>query len=77
VDWDRGACLQDPDALIGALAAAFDARIDGEADPDEPVGLLTHHLVHGEAHWSFCAQLFERLRKHENLRYLPPRLLFR
>ena len=25
-----------------------------QADPDEPIGFLTHHLVHDEAIWAFC-----------------------
>jgi hypothetical protein len=35
-------------------------RRTGAADNGEPLGILTHHLVHDEAIWSFCAQLAER-----------------
>ncbi len=48
------ACLS---VLVGELAA----RRSGAQAPDEPIGLLTHHLVHDEAAWSFLERLCERL----------------
>ena len=45
--------------LIAAVAGAVERRVAGRADRDEPVGLLTHHLVHDEATWGFCEALLE------------------
>jgi len=52
-------------------------QLDGGADPDEPIGLLTHHLIHDESVWRFCEALLDRLRMHGNLIYPSPRALFR
>lgn len=61
VDWrgDRG--LADEAALIGLVAAHARALAAGIADPDEPFGLLTHHLVHDGWIWGFVEELFARL----------------
>ena len=50
---------------MARLAAAIAARLDGDADADEPIGLLTHHLIHDEAVWRFCEALLDRLRRHD------------
>jgi len=59
VDWrgSRSALL--PEALIAAAAGAVLRRLDGGADRDEPIGLLTHHLVHDDAVWRFCEALLD------------------
>ena len=76
IDWqgNRGflgeaACL---DLLIGHL----NARRLGEADPDEPTGLLTHHLVHDADTWRFLENLQDFLRirpgDHPAARFIEP-----
>ncbi len=57
VDWRGGRGLACPDALVARAAEAV-ARSGSQA---EPVGLLTHHLVHDEAVWAFAEALLERL----------------
>jgi len=57
IDWHGTRSLADPACLVAVLAAAVDRRSGGQADPDEPVGLLTHHLVHDERVWTFCEKL--------------------
>lgn len=52
--------------IAGHLAARREARID----PDEPTGLLTHHLVLDEAAWDFVAALTARLHTHSAARWL-------
>ena len=47
--------------LIDEIARHLAARRTGEADPEEPTGLLTHHAAHDEACWAFLASLFDRL----------------
>ncbi len=48
------------DLLIGHLAA----KRQGRADPAEPSGILSHHLVHDAATWDFLAELLARLSRH-------------
>jgi hypothetical protein len=57
VDWRGGRGLADPNALIARAAEA----IVRAAPIGEPVGLLTHHLVHDEAVWAFAEALLDRL----------------
>jgi hypothetical protein len=57
IDWRGRRGLADPQRLVATLAEAI-ARRAGEARP-EPIGLLTHHLVHDDAVWSFCESLLE------------------
>lgn len=64
IDWrgSRGfageaACLE---AAIGHLSD----RRTGRCDPDEPTGLLTHHLDHDPASWHFVERLLDEVRRH-------------
>jgi peptidoglycan/xylan/chitin deacetylase (PgdA/CDA1 family) len=58
--------------LIGHLAA----RRAGAVDPDEPTGLLTHHLVHDPATWRFLEKLRDFLKKQSAVRLLDPSAVF-
>jgi hypothetical protein len=58
--------------LVDHLAA----RRLGSADAAEPTGLLTHHLVHDEACWSFLGDLFARTADHPAVRWLSPQHVF-
>jgi hypothetical protein len=66
IAWRAGRGLADPDALIADLAHRIAHR--PSADP-EPIGLLTHHLVHDEAVWTFCESLLARLAGHAAVRF--------
>jgi len=76
INWHEGrrflgieCCLQ---LAIGHLAA----RREGRADPSEPTGLLTHHLVHDEGAWSFLSMLLQRTGRHTAVRWMDARQLF-
>jgi len=60
------------DALIGHLAA----RRRGEADPDEPTGLLTHHRELDAAAWAFLERLVAHTTGHPAVRWLAPDVAF-
>ncbi|EJL53619.1 hypothetical protein PMI09_02955 [Rhizobium sp. CF122] len=47
--------------LVGELVVELQARF---ASDDEPIGLLTHHLVHGASEWEFLARLFRETEHH-------------
>jgi hypothetical protein len=61
------------DELIGHLAA----RRTGEADPDEPTGLVTHHIALDPPAWAFVAELLRRSKAHPAAHWLSAREVFR
>jgi hypothetical protein len=63
IAWRRGRAFIGADAAIDRLVAHLRARRDGSADPDEPTGLLTHHLDMSDAGWEFVVELVARTRK--------------
>ncbi len=70
IDWHGTGSVRDPASILSDLARAITMRIDGKADRDEPVGILTHHLVHDEAVWHLCEGLADRLSHRQQVRYL-------
>jgi hypothetical protein len=59
--WKGNRDLVDPDALITQTARHLRARCVGNEDTTEPFGLLTHHLVHTPAIWSFAERFVEEM----------------
>ena len=72
---DGGGALPD-DVIAAQLAQAILARVDGTADAQEPIGLLTHHLVHDDATWRATEILLDRLSRAHNLSYVSAREAF-
>ena len=66
----------DPRGFLGtaeALELLVDhlrARRRGEADANEPTGLLSHHPAHDEACWAFLERLLDRLARHPAARFV-------
>lgn len=52
------------------------ARRTGAADPAEPVGILSHHLVHDAAAWDSCAGLAAVVTAHPAGRWVRPSVAF-
>lgn len=65
----EGACL---DLFIGHLRA----RRLGTVDPNEPTGVLSHHLVHDPATWRFLEKLRDFLANQAAARLLDPSAAF-
>ncbi|MEO1733822.1 MAG: polysaccharide deacetylase [Pseudomonadota bacterium] len=61
IDWRTSRGLARPDHLIHNVAAQLIERRTGHADPNEPFGVLTHHLVHSEEIWEWTEALLDRL----------------
>lgn len=59
IDWKGSRGFVGEEKAIGQLVAHLSQRRQGFADPDEATGLLTHHLVHDDACWSFMERLFD------------------
>ncbi|MDZ5451360.1 glycosyltransferase [Labrys sedimenti] len=68
IAWKQGGGLLDPVLVLSQFINAL--------EHDEPLGILTHHLVHDAWIWSFLDRLLKRLKKHENIRFLPAHSLF-
>lgn len=64
IDWKGGRGFVGDAAAIAAAVAHLSARREGAADPDEPTGILTHHLVQEADSWRFLAALFGTLHDH-------------
>jgi hypothetical protein len=60
IDWHGSRSLRDVSRLIAEIAGAV-ARRAATSGPGEPLGILTHHIAHDEAIWSFCEALLEEL----------------
>ncbi len=59
--WRGGGGLVPPEQLIPALVETLQDRRAGVTDATEPLGLLTHHLVHDAAIWDFTRGVLEEL----------------
>jgi hypothetical protein len=52
--------------VYARVSAEIERRISGS---DEPIGIMTHHLVHEEASWTLLDELFGVLAKHPAARW--------
>lgn len=57
IDWRGGGGFRGEAPCLGRLVGHLAARRTGAAVPDQPTGLLTHHLVHDAATWRFLDNL--------------------
>ena len=73
--WRGGRGLVPPDDIIAGLVSVLEDRRSGITDQTEPLGFLTHHLVHTEDVWQFSRALLSTLLDHgatpADLRQLP------
>lgn len=76
MNWTTRGFLGEVPALALAVAHLRDKRL-GRADPDEPTGLLTHHLAHDDDAWRFADAFLGTARAHPAVRWRAPRELFR
>ncbi len=75
-DWRGSRGFIGAEAALALAIAHLRARRTGEADGDEPTGLLTHHLVHDDAAWRFVAEFMATTKAHPAARWLSPADLF-
>jgi hypothetical protein len=61
IDWRGSRDLVAPDLLVHRVIALLDQRLSADADCTEPLGILTHHLVHTPRVWDFTARLLAEL----------------
>ena len=68
IDWRGTRGFVGEDAALGAMIAHLSARRQGDVDPEEPTGILTHHLVHDAPTTQFLDNLFSM--EHSALSWL-------
>ncbi len=69
IDWKGTHGFAGEEAAISAAVAHLADRRRGAADPAEPTGLLTHHLVHDEDSWNFLARFLSETAAHPAVRW--------
>ena len=74
IDWHEGRRFVGEAAALQAMIGHLRERRAAGSAASEPTGLLTHHLVHGEAVWDFLTRLFATA--HESARWLSAREVF-
>jgi len=72
IDWKGGKRFVGEAAALDQAIAHLEARLapDFDADPEEPTGLLTHHLVHDAACWAFLERLHRAIADHRAARFV-------
>lgn len=75
MDWSKraGRGVEDVDE---AVAACLRARRTGSSDPAEPIGILSHHLVHDATAWDSCAGLVAVVSAHPAALWVRPSAAF-
>jgi predicted glycosyltransferase len=76
IDWRAGGGLRARDGLMAQITHLLADRAQPGRRRAEPIGLLTHHLVHDEATWTFCEELLERLAAHSSVRFHSAETIF-
>ncbi len=61
IAWRAGGGLLAPEELIAKTVTLLQDRREGRADCTEPLGFLSHHLVHDEAIWNFSKAFLTEL----------------
>ncbi|MBA8879396.1 polysaccharide deacetylase family protein [Phyllobacterium myrsinacearum] len=67
MDWHGTKGCRDHAELVAAIVTELRQRFDGSS---EPIGILTHHLVHDESAWAFLKKLFQVVAKTPGGRWL-------
>lgn len=70
IAWRRGRTFIGAASAIARIVEHLAARRERTSDPDEPTGLLTHHLAFGDDAWVFVQALFACTTRHPAARWL-------
>jgi hypothetical protein len=69
IDW-KARTAQNTKVVAARLVQQLRARRLGVVQPDAPIGLLTHHLVHDEPVWHSFNTLLNFLKSHESVQFI-------
>jgi peptidoglycan/xylan/chitin deacetylase (PgdA/CDA1 family) len=70
VAWRGGGGFVGEAAALGGIVGHLRARREGRVDPDEPTGILSHHLVQDEASGHFLGRLVAAMHGQRAARWL-------
>ena len=76
VAWQHGRRFCGQGAALAQAVAHLRARRQAQVDAVEPTGLMTHHLIHEDAAWTFCRRLLEVTTAHPAARWLRAKDVF-
>jgi peptidoglycan/xylan/chitin deacetylase (PgdA/CDA1 family) len=76
LSWKRGPRFRGEAAAARAVVGHLRRRRTGLADPDEPTGILSHHLALDEAAWNFLAGVVRTVAHHPAACWADPADLF-
>jgi hypothetical protein len=71
IDWHGGRGFVGEARALGLVLRHLRGRYVGSLDPQEPTGILTHHLVQDAASERFLRRLIDLLRQHRAARLVP------
>ncbi len=70
IDWPTTRGFAGDGAVLGAALAHLRRRRAGAAEPNEPTGLMTHHLAHDDACWAFIDSFLAATSGHPAARWI-------
>lgn len=76
IDWKNKRYFIGDDACIDQIVRHLRDKRTGQADPDEPTGIMSHHLVQDANCWQFLEELFDVLGNQPNTQMLDARSSF-
>ncbi len=76
INWKQGRCFAGEKACIEQIIAHLSAKRAGLVDPDEPTGIMSHHLVHDAGCWAFLDELFGFLCSQSSTSLISARKIF-
>jgi peptidoglycan/xylan/chitin deacetylase (PgdA/CDA1 family) len=76
LNWKEGGRFAGLGKALSGLIGELSARRTGAAEQDEPLGILTHHLVHDHATWEFLRRFFATTSEHPAARWRGAREVF-
>jgi hypothetical protein len=75
-NWKHGARFRGEAAALEMIVGHLRRRRSGEAEWDEPTGIVTHHAALDEASWHFMADLLAFVDRHPAAVWLSPKEIF-
>jgi hypothetical protein len=76
LNWKSGGRFAGLSKALSSIIGELKARRTSASEPDEPLGLLTHHLVHDEETWAFLPRFLEVTSAHPAARWVDARDVF-
>lgn len=72
IDWRGARGFAGEELLLSQAVQHLRAKREGQVDPAEPTGWLTHHAVHDEASWEFLRRLLLTTLDWESVGWVRP-----